>query len=58
MIDELVQHPREDIRKFDEPKAQAMFETSAEVLLGLKKAFEDYEEGGEEAMRASPRRLS
>ena len=59
MLDALIHHLREDIRKFDEPKAQAMFETSAEVLLGLKKAFEDYEAGKEEAMRpASSRRLS
>jgi hypothetical protein len=50
MIDELVQHLREDTSKFDEPKAQAMFETSAEVLLGLRKAFDDYETGSESAM--------
>ena len=41
-LDELVSHLREDIAKFDEPKAQAMFETAAEVLLGLRKAFEEF----------------
>jgi hypothetical protein len=52
MIDDLVSHLREDTQKFDEPKAQAMFETAAEVLLGLKTAFEHYEKGEEKAMRA------
>jgi hypothetical protein len=51
MLDDLVIHLRQDTTKFDEPKAQAMFETSAEVLLGLKKAFDDYETGAERAMR-------
>jgi hypothetical protein len=53
-IDDLVTHLREDIQKFDEPKAQALFETSAEVLIGLRKAFDDYESGSEKAMRAEP----
>lgn len=44
-----VQHLREDIYKIDEPKCKAMFETSAEVLLGLIKAFDDYTEKNEKA---------
>jgi len=51
MLDELINHLREDTGKFNEPKAQAMFETSAEVLLGIKKAFDDYEKGSESAMK-------
>ena len=51
MFDETINHLREDTQKFDEPKAQAMFETAAEVLIGLRKAFEDYENGSERAMR-------
>jgi hypothetical protein len=31
-------------RKVDEPQLKAMFETSAEVLGGLVKAFRDYEQ--------------
>jgi hypothetical protein len=46
---ELVQHLREDVRKIDEPKARALFETSAEVLNGLIKAFDDYEKKNEAA---------
>jgi hypothetical protein len=53
MISDLINHLREDIDKFDEPKAQALFETGAEVLIGLKAAFEHYEKGAEAAMRAS-----
>ena len=51
MFDDTINHLREDTQKFDEPKAQAMFETAAEVLTGLRKAFEDYEKGVETAMR-------
>lgn len=50
-LEELIAHLREDIRKIDEPKAQALFETAAEVLKGLRAAFEHYERGSEQAMR-------
>jgi hypothetical protein len=50
MLDELIQHLREDTHKMSEPKAQAVFETSAEVLVGLKTALEHYERGSEAAM--------
>jgi|ThiBiot_300_plan_2_1041538.scaffolds.fasta_scaffold41256_2 hypothetical protein len=50
MLDELIRHLREDTSKVDEPKAQAVFETTAEVLTGLKTAFEHYERGSEAAM--------
>ncbi|HTM73418.1 MAG TPA: hypothetical protein VL198_09320 [Pseudolabrys sp.] len=44
-------HLREDIEKVDEPRLKAMFETSAEVLGGLCKAFQDYEKKNETAWR-------
>ena len=44
-------HLREDIEKVDEPQLKAMFETSAEVLGGLIKAFRDYEQKNESAWR-------
>lgn len=47
----LTDHLREDVRKVDDPKAKALFETSAEVLNGLIKAFSDYEKGEEEAWK-------
>ena len=43
-LEEIIAHLREEISKLDEPKFQAMFETPAEVLGGLKKAFDDYEQ--------------
>lgn len=33
------------------PIAKALFETSAEVLIGLRKAYEDYEQGSESAWK-------
>ena len=44
-------HLREDIAKVDEPQLRAMFETSAEVIGGLEKAFSDYEQKNEAAWR-------
>jgi cytoplasmic iron level regulating protein YaaA (DUF328/UPF0246 family) len=50
-LTETMQHLREDIEKVDEPELKAMFETSAEVLGGLVKAFRDYEQKNEPAWR-------
>ncbi len=43
MLDAVVTHAREDIGKISEPKAQALFETTAEVCSGLINAFDDYD---------------
>jgi len=51
---QLIDHLCEDVRGVTEPKAQALFETSAEVLTGLVKAFDDYEKGSEAAWRTEP----
>jgi hypothetical protein len=48
---DLIDHLRGDIEKIDEPRCKAMFETAAEVLAGLKKAFHDYERKNEAAWR-------
>ncbi|SDH04369.1 hypothetical protein [Psychroflexus sediminis] len=50
-LQELIVHLKKDISKVDDPKAKALFETSAEVLTGLKTAFLHYEEGNEEAWK-------
>ena len=50
-LQEIKDHLREDIEKVDEPQLKAMFETSAEVLGGLIKAFGDYERKNESAWR-------
>jgi hypothetical protein len=45
----LIDHLRDDIIKVNDPAAKALFETSAEVLTGLEKAFSDYESKTEPA---------
>ena len=50
-LQETIDHLRADIEKVDEPQLAAMFETAAEVLGGLKKAFSDYERKNESAWR-------
>jgi hypothetical protein len=47
----LIDHLRRDVEKVDDPSAKALFETSAEVITGLEKAFTDYEEKKEAAWR-------
>lgn len=42
MLQGVAEHAREDIGKIDEPKAQALFETTAEVCAGLVTAMEHY----------------
>ena len=53
-MSQLIEHLRGDVGKVTEPKAQALFETSAEVLTGLVKAFDDYEKKSEETWRIEP----
>lgn len=50
-LQEMIDHLRKDIGKVDDPKAKALFETSAEVLNGLMTAYSHYEEGREEAWK-------
>jgi hypothetical protein len=50
-LEETIQHLRADIGKVDEPQLKAMFETAAEVLVGLVKAFQDYERKNEQAWK-------
>src|SRR4051812_2845669 len=50
-LQDIKDHLRADIDKVDEPQLKAMFETSAEVLAGLIKAFHDYEQKNESAWR-------
>ena len=51
-LSELVTHLREDVGKVDDPRAEALFETTAEVLIGLEKAYADFEARDEPAWRA------
>jgi len=51
MLSEVRDHLREDVSKVEDPRAEALFETTAEVLGGLITAYEHYERGAEEAWR-------
>ena len=51
MLHDAGEHARQDVEKVDDPKARALFEVTAEVLEGLTKAFQHYEEKSEPAWR-------
>jgi len=52
ILNDLAEHARQDISKVhDSPRAEALFETTAEVLLGLAKAYRDAQNKSEEAWR-------
>ncbi|MBX6342346.1 MAG: hypothetical protein IRY97_07800 [Thermomicrobiaceae bacterium] len=51
MLRQAMDHAREDVTKVQEPQAKALFETTAEVLNGLVKAYDDYEKKSEPAWR-------
>jgi hypothetical protein len=51
MLSDLITHIREDEGKISEPRALALFETSAEVLIGLRTVFDHHEQKAESAMR-------
>jgi hypothetical protein len=50
-LSDVIDHLRRDIGVVSEPQARALFETSAEVLQGLVKAYDDYDAGKEAAFR-------
>jgi hypothetical protein len=52
MLGDTIDHVRGDVSKIEDPRGQALFETTAEVLIGLTKAYEDYENRSEEAWRS------
>ena len=54
MLQQAQQECRADIGRVSDPKAQALFETIAEVLGGAMKALEDYQNRSEPAWQSSP----
>ena len=48
-LHELTGHLRRDVERVEDPRAQALFETTAEVVLGLEKAFGDFDQRNEPA---------
>jgi len=56
MRNDVAAHAREDEFKVSDPKAQALFESTAEVLKGLVKVFSDFEEMREESWKTASSR--
>ena len=50
---QLIDHVREDVEKIQDPQAKALFETAAEVLIGLRTAFEHFERRAEPAWKSA-----
>jgi len=51
MLNDVAVRARHDSIEVSDPKAQALFETTAEVLFGLHEAFDDIERKNEAAWR-------
>jgi hypothetical protein len=51
MLIQAGEHAKEDVSKVQDPKAQALFETTAEVLKGLVTAYDHFESGTEAAWK-------
>jgi hypothetical protein len=51
ILEETIQHLRGSVIKVSDPKAQALFETSADVLGALVIAMNDYEHRAEPAWK-------
>jgi hypothetical protein len=53
MLNDTAHHARLDVCKVNDRKAEALFETTAEALKGLVKAFTDFGEKKEEAWKTA-----
>jgi len=51
MLNTVIRCARDDIERVQDPKAQALFETTAEVLTGLTTAYDHFEHASERAWR-------
>ncbi len=54
MLTELVDHLQFDVTLVNEPRFQALLETSREVLKGLRRAYQDFDQGQEKGWGGSP----
>lgn len=52
LLQQARQECRADIKRVSDPKAQALFETTAEAVGGLCKALSDYQKGSEGVWRS------
>jgi hypothetical protein len=54
LLNDSALHARDSLTKVSDPEAQVLFEATAEVLNGLAKAFEDFEQKRGRWFRPSP----
>ncbi|MGA7106239.1 MAG: hypothetical protein WBY75_00745 [Terracidiphilus sp.] len=47
----LIDQVRGNVARVDDPKAKALFETTAEVLMGLRRAYHDFGQKSEEVWK-------
>lgn len=52
VLQQAKQECRADLQRVSDPKAQALFETTAEVIDGLCKALSDYQQSNEAIWRS------
>ena len=50
-LKDLAEHAREDVKKVQDPRGKVLYETTAEVLLGLANAHDHFAKGSEASMR-------
>lgn len=50
-LEEIIRHARDDAERVREPRFQALLETTAEVLTGLRTAYQHYDQKNEPAWR-------
>jgi hypothetical protein len=51
MLRDVIDHLRRDVDRVNEPRFQALLETTAEVLIGLETAFTHYDKGAGKAWK-------
>ena len=52
MLTQVIDHTRQDIERVEDPRFEALLETTAEVLTGVRTAFQHYSEKSEQSWRA------
>ena len=51
MLNDVIEHARQDIDKVDDRQARALFEMTAEVLDGIQRTYQHFEDRSEAAFR-------
>jgi len=51
MLSGVADYAWHDVGRVSDPRAQALLKTTAEILLGLRKAYDEFEQEGEMALR-------